>query len=249
MSFDSLLAKFKEDLEKSHMNNNEFLLKKIESQELEIKEKCNNIEKLSKQNENLTGEVDILIEKISTLEIELETALSDSEKLKSLVEKYSTQSNDIAKVKEYEESIKNIKLSKIYILVDPRIKDAGLPNDASVTYDYGARSFITDAYDNFTWRNGTWFKITNELKFKSDISDSFTKKDVQGHKIYRTLINDSYNSIIVNNNRYFIKSRNIICKNGKYEFCSYQEPNKAVVICPRTKEEFEIYATDIIFES
>ena len=161
----------------------------------------------------------------------------DSEKLKSLVEKYSTQSNDIAKVKEYEESIKNIKLSKIYILVDPRIKDAGLPNDASVTYDYGARSFITDAYDNFTWRNGTWFKITNELKFKSDISDSFTKKDVQGHKIYRTLINDSYNSIIVNNNRYFIKSRNIICKNGKYEFCSYQEPNKAVVICPRTKEE------------
>ena len=85
MSFDSLLAKFKEDLEKSHMNNNEYLLKKIESQELEIKEKCNNIEKLSKQNENLTGEVDILSEKISTLEIELGTALSDSEKLKVLI--------------------------------------------------------------------------------------------------------------------------------------------------------------------
>jgi len=48
---------------------------------------------------------------------------------------------------------------------DPRVFNNPLPNDAVMTYQYGARSYVVDCYPGYTWRNGHWYKITNSLRF------------------------------------------------------------------------------------
>jgi hypothetical protein len=50
--------------------------------------------------------------------------------------------------------------------MDPRRCNNILPNDAVMTRRFGARSYLTDCYPEYTWYNGNWFKISDELKFE-----------------------------------------------------------------------------------
>ena len=80
-----------------------------------------------------------------------ENSKKEIHQLKRLIHKMQEQLNTIKVTKE---------------VIDPRMFNNPLPNQSTITYKYGARSYLTDCYVGFTWRNGHWFQVSNNFKFK-----------------------------------------------------------------------------------
>lgn len=109
-------------------------------------------------------------------------------------------------------------------LIDPRTGFHPLPNDATLSMEYGARAYVTDAYPGFIWRNGYWYKITPALKF-SRLSDAsiysrLQKQDSNGPLnftgsggissavTFQTfMINDSFDALFVDEVRLFARRK------------------------------------------
>jgi hypothetical protein len=100
---------------------------------------------------------------------------------------------------------------------DPRIVNLPLPNDAKITYKYGARAYISDIYKGFVWRNGVWYDA-KELPadaFKPPASDYFKANGIADYN-YNTIyggiissmiginIDDTFYPCILNGQRIFI---------------------------------------------
>ena len=95
---------------------------------------------------------------------------------------------------------------------DPRIVNLPLPNDAKITYKYGARAYESDLYKGFVWRNGVWYVIDDNLRFdKPDIKNSSIANYNYG-TIYSNIntsligvnIDDTFYPCILNGQRIFI---------------------------------------------
>lgn len=78
----------------------------------------------------------------------------------------ATLEDKVDEHRQLEEELATKETSDDLFKIDPRIDNKPLPNDATMTRDFGERSYITSVYPGFTWRNGYWFKITKTLKFK-----------------------------------------------------------------------------------
>lgn len=98
--------------------------------------------------------------------------------------------------------------------VDPRVCNFPLPEQSKMTYEYGARSYVTDVYPDYTWRNGVWYKIGPNLKFVSTYKKEQLKNPVLSHvELYGStavknaaeVIDDSYYPVIYNGNRIFVR--------------------------------------------
>jgi hypothetical protein len=93
-------------------------------------------------------------------------------------------------------------------LLDPRVSNNILPFQSSVTYKFGARSYITSVYPQYTWRNGTWFLIDKDLSFKKDTIKRYERSVLTLKSISTWLeyshINDSWDPITIGTHRYFI---------------------------------------------
>jgi hypothetical protein len=111
-------------------------------------------------------------------------ALGDAKTISSIQitdEKSSSVKNETAEIikgltpKSSKLEIENLKL-KLSALstqvedlknqVDPRMFNNPLPNDAVMTYEYGARAFYSNCYPGYIWRNGSWYLITPTFKFE-----------------------------------------------------------------------------------
>lgn len=98
-----------------------------------------------------------------------------------------------------------------------------LPNNAYITYKFGARSYISNLYSEYTWRNGIWYKIYNNLHFSNN-----------------EIIDDTYIPIFLNGIRIFIKKIN----NGKYKVFipasnKFNEINEDILNNPAFKIKYE----------
>jgi hypothetical protein len=99
-------------------------------------------------------------------------------------------------------------------MTDPRIENNPLPNDAKITYSYGARAYISDCYPNFVWRNGFWYRASEELKF-SEMSKEEINNLLKINNFYdphnmgtqNHILDDSFYPIILGETRVFIKER------------------------------------------
>ena len=112
------------------------------------------------------------------------------------------------------DAIKNTKINKS--CYDPRIVNLPLPNDATITYKYGARAYESDIYNGFIWRNGVWFDKSTVNFDKSECSiESLGKKYTANYNhgtiysnIVASLINvnidDTFYPCILNGQRMFI---------------------------------------------
>lgn len=120
-----------------------------------------------------------------------------------------------AKIRRLESSQKVVS-----VIEDPRINNKALPNDATITYKYGARAYKHDLYPGFIWRNGNWLKESPDMpKFKqlSPIYLKSCKNKLDPNLLIS--INDRFEPFIVDGVRLFITIRNV------REFCytSYKE--------------------------
>lgn len=100
--------------------------------------------------------------------------------------------------------------------VDPRVYGNPLPNQSVVTFKYGARAYVTDAYPDYVWRNGAWYKIVPELRFDRCISKEFLfvepgglfgNMQLSNHYIpdNSNMLDDMYYPVVVNGQRVFIR--------------------------------------------
>lgn len=112
---------------------------------------------------------------------------------------------------------------------DPRKKNHPLPNDAVMTYEYGARAYTHDLYPGFVWRNGFWYIIKPEMKFREDSerrikhftcnaevvvqvsSEGLTSNALVDQSI---IINDAYKPYIVSGVRHFILQQYTVDHHG-----------------------------------
>lgn len=119
--------------------------------------------------------------------------------------------------------------------VDPRIDNKPLPNDSVMTKQFGARAYVTDAYYGFVWRNGHWYRITDNLKFVESSperiqyylhkkSSKLSVKAITSEGIpdESANINDAYIPVKVDGIRYFIKKN--IANNNTYDSCNVYNP-------------------------
>jgi len=101
------------------------------------------------------------------------------------------------------------------ISFDPRLFNNPLPSQSVISFQYGARSYNCDLYPGFTWRNGTWYKTTPELKFSpAPIEGIYIRRsdmqhapDLGNRKIPDVVatIDDLYYPVFINSNRVFIR--------------------------------------------
>lgn len=110
---------------------------------------------------------------------------------------------------------------QILVREDPRINNRPLPNDSIMTYEYGARAYITSAYPGYVWRNGHWYSLDSKPKFVPDsesklvyytstnINNSIEPsgkallyEELPDHSIH---LNDSFVPVFVNGIRYFMR--------------------------------------------
>jgi len=274
MDIDSLLLRVKEDLQR-YNSEKEDLQKSLDEKDsliVELKEINQKLEnKLTLLLEELTklrSEYAKLLLDNDNLSYELNSLKSNSREYNSNEYNYKelrnsnsfsnhSISNEISaienrfndKLKEYEKTLNDIKNYKEIIssYIDPRIKNEELPNDAKVTYEFGARSFISDVYKDFTWRNGFWYKISNELYFTNNMNNAYLQfKDLNGVNTH-SFINDSFKSIIISDKRYFISHNNLYENEGIIKFKS---PNKMEMMwCPSKKTYVYIYSENFKIES
>ncbi len=91
---------------------------------------------------------------------------------------------------------------------DPRLFNNPLPNQATITYKYGARAYEIDCYPGFVWRNNHWYRITSSLNFVPDKVTATKKIDLVNAintGIHTSLVlDDSYYPVIVNGTRLFV---------------------------------------------
>ncbi len=124
---------------------------------------------------------------------------------------------------------------------DPRIVNLPLPNDAVLTYKYGARAYESDVYKGFVWRNGVWY-ISDKLKFEpTDISEIIISNYHYGtiySNINTSLIgvntDDTFYPCILNGQRIFIHENwNADSPNDTfiYEPTSQQIFSSSVALC------------------
>ena len=107
---------------------------------------------------------------------------------------------------------KNAKINKSQY--DPRVVNLPLPNDAKITYKYGARAYESDLYDGFVWRNGVWYN-TKDLNFVPSKCDDMKNNSIANYRygtIYSNItvslvgvnIDDTFYPCILNGQRIFI---------------------------------------------
>lgn len=111
------------------------------------------------------------------------------------------------------------KKPEIIVFIDPRDDNKPLPEDSILVYKYGARSYLSDRYPGFTWRNGYWIKITDKLNLHPGSAERIKKfydegseredgqtDDLMMYGIDPTIsLNDSYIPYIINGSRKFIR--------------------------------------------
>jgi len=108
------------------------------------------------------------------------------------------------------EELRKLRERKSPPRADPRVFNHPLPNQSTMTYKFGSRSYISDVYPGYTWYNGHWYKITEDLKFTESRGLQYTH--IHGstmlHKQYidtTVQINESFYPIIYNGTRLFVK--------------------------------------------
>ncbi len=127
---------------------------------------------------------------------------------------------------------------------DPRVVNLPLPNDAVITYKYGARAYESDLYYGFVWRNGIWY-LSAGLKFEPiDISKSAISNYKYG-TIYSSIttnlvgvnIDDTFYPCVLNGQRIFIHenwSDQSPCSVLIFEPISQQIFNGSMALCRAT---------------
>lgn len=115
--------------------------------------------------------------------------------------------------------------------VDPRVENNPLPNDSKITSKFGALAYITDTYPGYVWRNGSWYKIKNNLSFKPHSAQRITnfKKNININRHICSIdkinvkelkkcdyINDAFVPIKHYDNRYFICIPDTMYQNKYY---------------------------------
>ena len=133
------------------------IIKKIRNDNKIIKKKLSKIEEEIIKNNDKTN---ILIDAIS--EFKKEMIKLKSENIQNLNNKLDMLDEKTITI--YQEIVNNNK-KEIKIQIDPRTKHTELPNDAVVTYKYGARAFISNCYPGYVWRNLQWYEIKDGLTF------------------------------------------------------------------------------------
>lgn len=134
---------------------------------------------------------------------------------------------------------------------DPRIRNRPLPQESKITYEFGARAYISDAYPNYVWRNGHWYKITDELKFVSMTHEEIKKillTNIYTTDIMRKIpfadksytIDDTFAPIIYKGIRYFIRCL-LIDNNNKITFSSINQNNTLLIYNPATQTVCDKY--------
>lgn len=173
------------------MTSNENIFAKINKNK--TNELLNILNDVKKEEENriIENNTQALLRKISP---------TNSSDLKMLAKKIENLQNQVSLI------LKKVSENKID---DPRIENNPLPNESNMTYEFGARSYKTSCYPDYTWRNGYWYKISSELKFELIGSeDSLNLSSIlleDKHPDITAQIDDYFYPIIYDNVRYFVK--------------------------------------------
>ena len=134
------------------------------------------------------------------------------EKIEEMVSLIHICDNVIKEMKSLNETKKTV------VVEDPRVNNNSLPNDSKINFEFGARSYISDLYPGFVWRNCVWFKIRSDLKFIKMDNSKIKQKSARAdtmllHHKYNpednsgtmTNVDDLHDSIIVNDVRVFAR--------------------------------------------
>lgn len=148
-------------------------------------------------------------------------------------------------------------LEKIYSSPDedPRKQNLPLPNDATLTYDYGARSYLSDVYPNYVWRNGHWYKKKDDLSFVPNLDKkTYMRSTMLYDEIYPratefktdhiSILDDSFYPVIIDGIRLFVKDRVNLAGYIIDHFVYFPHAQKIIMM-----RNFNQYANDsIVYE-
>lgn len=171
-------------------------------------------------------ELETYVETQISREITLENRIKElSDKIKELTDSNAQLTNHNTQLTENNTS----QHSYVHTVIDPRTGFHELPNDATLTMEYGARAYITDVYPGYVWRNCYWYKKSPNLKFtpmnrasiltrlQKDRNDGpvhYAMADMSNNNnhTHAIMINDSFDSVLVDNVRLFAR-RVVECTN------------------------------------
>lgn len=186
------------------------------------------VDKLTNDCKSQKSQITVLEEQNNTLRIDNSDLTNQ---LKTQSDTISTLENTIAvlKASQSNSSTHNAPntISTHIQIIDPRTGFHALPNDATLTMEYGARAYVTDAYPGYVWRNGYWYKVTSSLTFTrmSDASiysrlcksehdgpTHFTQSNNTAHSV---MINDSFDAVMIDGVRLFARRMIYVTKPTK----------------------------------
>lgn len=162
-----------------------------------------------------------------------------------------TQLLDELKAKE-ETIVQLIKITRLPLAIDPRTGFHALPNDATLTMEYGARAYTTDVYPGYLWRNGYWYKMATSVNFtRMSESSIYSRLQKNGHdgpihfndNAPAVMINDSFDAIIVDGVRLFARRSVVVTNNSVDKSITNIETSLPIKMISDNYRDFYIPAT------
>jgi hypothetical protein len=251
---EQIIEQLKQEIKQQHAKETRSLTQTLQAKDNTIDTLKNTLEEskntilslqlsIIQQNEKVQQEKNLLEQKVAEAE---RNVLLIKEQLELQMKEKEAKEKE-AKEKEKE--------GIIVISEDPRVRNRPLPNDAVLTYEYGARAYISDIYNGFVWRNGFWYRLPLKNKFKphsirklrkwnvSEYADAdILKKNVTIHQVESDVdINDSYVPVFLNEIRYFIRFMYSSYSNNNIQYLSAEGAN---IYIPHLQGVIKIKITD-----